>query len=93
MGDSQHVHTKGIFQLGLLIQDVADFLDIRIFFQFQDNADSFFIGLVGNIHHIRQRFILYQFRNVHQEFINAGANHSVRDLTDDQLVPVCFSAA
>ena len=52
MGNCQHVHAEGILQLCLFIQNVADFFDVRILFQFQNDADSFLAGLVGNIHHI-----------------------------------------
>ena len=93
MGDGQHVHAKGVLQLRLLIEDISDFLDIRILFQFQDNADTLLAGLVGNVYHIRKCLVLHQFCNVHQEFVDACADHSVWDLTDDQFVAIRLSAA
>ena len=93
MGDRQHVDAQGILQLCLLIENVADFLDVSILFQFEDNADSLFVRLVGNVHNIGQSLVFYKLRNIDQEFIDAGADHGVWDLTDDKFISVTFPAS
>ena len=61
-------------------------LHIRIPPKLQHNADSFLAGLVGNIHHIRQLPALHQICHIHQELVDPGPNHGIRNLTDNQLI-------
>jgi len=44
--------------------------------------------LVGNIHHIGKFLGLNQVCDIRQAFIDARADHRVRNLRDHQLVPV-----
>ena len=85
-GNGQHVYPEGILKLRLLIKDILDFLYVRILAQFQHDADSFLVGLVGDVHHIGQLLALHQVSNVHQELIDSGAYHGVGNLGDDKLV-------
>ena len=38
----KHIDTKGVFQLGFLVQQILQSLDICSLFQLQNNTDSFF---------------------------------------------------
>ena len=46
--------------------------------------------MVGNIHHIRQFFRLYQVGDIHEALINSCANHGIGDLCNYQLVLICL---
>ena len=83
MGNRQHIDAKGIFQLRFFIKNIFNFVNVRILFQLQNNADSFFAGLVGNIYHICQLLTFHQIGHVHQKFVNARANHSIGNFADD----------
>ena len=64
VGHRQHVDAEGILQPGLLVEQVSKLFRIRPLFQFQDNADAFLGGLVGDVHDVRSLFALHQFRHI-----------------------------
>ena len=49
---SEHIHTESIFQTGLFIEHIFQIFHICAFFQLQNDPDTFFGRLVGNIHNI-----------------------------------------
>ncbi len=49
----QHIDAERILQLRLLVKHVRQLVHIGILFQVNDDTDSLFGGLVGNIHNIR----------------------------------------
>ena len=49
----QHIDAERVFQTGLFVEHVLQVLHIRPALQFQDDPDSFFGGLIGNIHNVR----------------------------------------
>ena len=82
----QHVDTEGILQSGLLIEHVGKVLHVCIALQFQNDTDSLFGGLVGNIHDICGLLGLYQGCDIIKEFSDVCTNHGVRNLCDHQLL-------
>ena len=52
----KHIDTESILQLCLFIEHIFKILNVRSFFQLNDNADAFLGRLVGNIHNIVSSF-------------------------------------
>ena len=60
----QHINSKGIFQSGLLIEHIGQILYVRTFLQVNDDTDSFFGRLIGNIHDVCCLLGLYQIADI-----------------------------
>ena len=56
----KHIDTEGILQLGFLVQQIFQSLDICSLFQLQNNTDSLFGRLVGNIGNVTRCLGFYQ---------------------------------
>ena len=86
--DGQHVDAEGILQLGLLVEDIGDPLDIRAVLQLQHDPHAVLVGLVRDVHDLRQLLRLHQLRHILHELHDALADHGVGNFRHHQLVPV-----
>ena len=86
----QHIYTEGIFQFGLLIEHVCKVLYICITFQIQNNPDSLFGRLVGNIYDICCLLVFHKRCNIIQEFSNIGTDHGIWDFRNHKLLSASF---
>ena len=91
IGNCKHVHPKRIFQTRLLIEHVFQVFNIRIFFQFENNTDSFFGRLIRDVYDIICLLCLHQCTDIVQKLSDPCADHRIRNLRDDQTFLSAFS--
>ena len=65
--DREHIYAKGVFQPRLFIEKIPEIVDIRIFLQFNDYTDPFFVGLVRNVDDIVRDLFLGERSNIREE--------------------------
>ena len=90
IADGKHIHRKGIRQTGLFIKQVQQVVHIRAAPRLNDDADPLLRGLVGNIRDVICHLALYQRVHIIQKLADAGADHRIRDLGDDDVLPAAL---
>ena len=86
----QHVYTKGILQTRLFVKHVGEIFHVRVFFQFQNDPDPLFGGLIGNIHNVGRLAGLYQRCHIIQEFPDVCPQHGIWNFRNNQLLLSAF---
>ena len=75
----KHIDTERVFQLGFFVEKVGKIGYIRALFQFNDNPDSLFGGLIGNIYDIVCDLIFLKGCHIRQELGNPASDHGIGD--------------
>ena len=88
---SDHIHTKGILQLGLLEEIIQNDFRHFIAFQFDNDTHTRFVGLVANIGNAVEFLFTNTFRDAFQKIFLVDL---IRQLIDDNrltaLPPILF---
>ena len=85
LDDRQQLHAEGGLHLRLLVQVVEDDLGDRVLLQLHDHAHPVAVGLVAQVRDLLDLLVPHQLRHPLDE---AGLVHLVRDLGDDDRLPV-----
>ena len=85
LDDRQQLHAEGGLHLRLLVQVVEDDLGDRVLLQLHDHAHPVAVGFVAQVRDLLDLLVPHQLRHPLDE---AGLVHLVRDLGDDDRLPV-----